>query len=1776
MFRRISFIFIVIFYSIFDSKGQCKIEQFVPIPDESSIALNILVAGSTNNQLGVNGQDLCQVNLKFTHQVIGDLDIYLISPFGNIVQLVGPSGNAIKTTGTVWDIKFVNGIFAAAPDLGIDEVWDSNQTWGFNQFYNGIYYPATGDLADFTGSVNGTWTLLIEDNEGQDIGEISLFELIFCDDTGINCDQCEPSPANPKATSLSVCKGKNLPSSDFQFNYINPAVSISGYKTDYVIFGKGINFGLLKNNTIPTLDSGNYQLCLLTYSKADSTSLPGLSFPNKLKYSEEIIRKGVCGQFGGCLNLNILPVSDTVKRRVEICRGDTLSVYGGKFFQEGKYQVTSTSGQCDTIISLSLDVLNLDPVISPNQPLITCSNQKVNLTAQVNEPLAVLNYQWTTPNGFISSNPDLNTIEVTAAGKYYVKVTSQRGCTFVDSIIVVSDVSIPQVNITSGSLDCKNLAVNITFSSPSTIMNAVWSSLNSFVNIPDGIRVNKPGQYILTVTDDINCTAIVPVNITQDITKPYLEATIDTIDCIKKATSLSVSDSTNIKSVLVMQNGFTNINTPYSVSGNYSMELVGFNSCKDTFNFEVIDRSYIVDVKLEDDTLTCKERQKYLKPILNQNVDLYQWRRNGSNISALDSILIDDSGNYSVTVTDSLGCSGIANASIRLDTMLPQIIVSPRLITCSVDSTYLYIENPKPRYTYRWSLGSFLATEDTVLVRVAGSYSVIVTDQNQCTNEASLRVSPGTDLPIVTFTSDTLKCDLLSSKITPSDTTNLFFRWLNPGIMLNGVNDKFGKVTQGGGYRVEVTNTTTFCRQVFQVPVVDVRQFPTLTIAADTIGCAADSTQIIFSSNYPYKTISWTDKVSFISLNEDPFVNLPGKYYVAIVDSFGCAFKDSVEVFKNRDLPQFDTKSETFTCDTSAIRISVEDIDPNLKYEWFRNGTLIDTITSIKVKKLANYTLKATNSRGCSDIKVVQIPVDTIKPNLSLTPFGILNCTEREMEITANSNQILKSAKWIGPGIDSTKDNYLKLNLAGVYTFTAVNESSCIAKIEAIVKDSSTYLIVTGKAKPITCDSLGELSIKINGQPKRVEWFGPSPISNNVLSEAVSLTGKYYYQVTSFQNCITKDSIVVGLDTLRPVITSLTNKLITCDDKKVTIGVVTPSLLDKVIWEDFTNINIVTVEVDKPKIYKGQLIGRNGCITNFSIDVKQDIDPPSYQLKGDTIDCNNIKIDLELISNDDIVEVNWKDEDNVNHKGKKVKVKLPGKYHVFVKSGNGCFNEDSIFINSNLTTPRIELQDTFRLPCDLSPINIFVSSQDSITTYRWEGLNSNFNSTESSPQVNKLMKVRLFAASFNGCSSIDSTVISIEKTKPIYSFKVDKITCSQKEATLQAMDVSDDNLVQWRFGNQIISNDSIIRVITPGNYSLKILDKNQCKDSIPFKVDIDTISPRINLTQDKLFECSNKQVNLLVSGNGDKFKWYTSNGRILSDSTQPKILIDKSGIYFLESTNLSNDCISRDSIILEYKTNSIKSLDFLAVDPVCFGDNNGYISIQNIIGKNPPYQVFIDNRFITEASDLLSGDHIINVKDTLGCTLDSLVRLKDGVVFNISLPQDTSIRLGDVIKIGYNSETSIDTEKLIWSVGNNVLCDGCNELFYEGLESIELKLEAQDANECIASDIMKINIISKLRPDLPNVILLNGSPQNSKYFVTSAPYISKILLMEVFDPWGNKVFRKENFDAGNPDEGWDGSFLGKQVNPGVFVAHIKIQLKDASIIEMFRDLTVLK
>lgn len=148
-----------------------------------------------NNNLASPAQGVCGVRVQFQHEYLGDIKMQLISPGGQSIQLVGPTGFFGATDNTNWDVGFTTCNGMAIPDPGADPVWSNDHSWGTGANYTGIYYPANGCLEEFnTGSITGDWTLRVFDTQVSDTGAVYKFEMLFCDMTGISCQPCSNPP----------------------------------------------------------------------------------------------------------------------------------------------------------------------------------------------------------------------------------------------------------------------------------------------------------------------------------------------------------------------------------------------------------------------------------------------------------------------------------------------------------------------------------------------------------------------------------------------------------------------------------------------------------------------------------------------------------------------------------------------------------------------------------------------------------------------------------------------------------------------------------------------------------------------------------------------------------------------------------------------------------------------------------------------------------------------------------------------------------------------------------------------------------------------------------------------------------------------------------------------------------------------------------------------------------------------------------------------------------------------------------------------------------------------------------------------------------------------------------------------------------------------------------------------------------------------------------------------------------------------------------------------
>ena len=93
---------------------------------------------------------------------------------------------------------------------------------------------------------------------------------------------------------------------------------------------------------------------------------------------------------------------------------------------------------------------------------------------------------------------------------------------------------------------------------------------------------------------------------------------------------------------------------------------------------------------------------------------------------------------------------------------------------------------------------------------------------------------------------------------------------------------------------------------------------------------------------------------------------------------------------------------------------------------------------------------------------------------------------------------------------------------------------------------------------------------------------------------------------------------------------------------------------------------------------------------------------------------------------------------------------------------------------------------------------------------------------------------------------------------------------------------------------------------------------------------------------------------------------------------------------------------------------------------------------------------------------------------------------------------------------------------------------------------------------------------------IPNVFHPDGDHVNDHVTVFADPRVKRVVYLEIFDRWGNMVFKKYDFLPNEPLLGWDGTFKGKPMNPAVFAYIARVELINGAQVGYKGDITLLR
>ena len=483
--------------------------------------------------------------------------------------------------------------------------------------------------------------------------------------------------------------------------------------------------------------------------------------------------------------------------------GDTTAAITG--LTPGSYfvNVTDTVENCNVFGSI---------VITEPQPLaLVPTNTLIGCTGASDGSVSVsasggtqpYNYSW-------SSGHTTDSVFSLNAGQYIITVTDTNNCISVDSTVVGTSMTFAMEFDSIQNASCANMNdgyARIQVNGGSGSYNYSWSNGDS-LSYTDSLLANT---YMLTVLDTTNgCMLIDSVLITEP---PSLIVDIMTEQATSCFNICDGSSSVQALGGTAPYEYLWDVNANSQVSslaidlcpGPYIVSIQDDNDCTVLGNVNIVAADTIM---LQDSIVAVScfgfTNGSIHTEIINGNSPFtYQWADTNFVLSHTGAALLDLlAGQYTVNITDTFGCH------LR-DTFL---ISQPELLTTALTSSNVScfggndgeilqnVNGGTQPYSYAWNNGSDIRDINSL---TAGSYSVLITDTNNCVLLDSALINEPALLEVNSI------IDHVSCMQESDGMITLFIQGGNGGYSFdwnNGANTQNIEELAGGFYTVNVSD----------------------------------------------------------------------------------------------------------------------------------------------------------------------------------------------------------------------------------------------------------------------------------------------------------------------------------------------------------------------------------------------------------------------------------------------------------------------------------------------------------------------------------------------------------------------------------------------------------------------------------------------------------------------------------------------------------------------------------------------------------------------------------------------------------------------------------------------------------------------------------------------------------------------------------------------------------------------------------------------------------
>lgn len=1116
---------------------------------------------------------------------------------------------------------------------------------------------------------------------------------------------------------------------------------------------------------------------------------------------------------------------------------------------------------CDYVVE-AISGVQLGIDITPDQTICAGLTANIEITGSGlgSNPIV-----WqSNPPGFSATGTSI-TVQPTQTTMYFTNISDSSGFCAYNNTISTTITVLQNCNITCNissnnntlcsTTNC-NGSANISIDGGSGNYNYLWSNnadTSDITNLCAGI-------YSVTVNDltfNTSCTA--STTIISPIA-PTSNFSISTPICQGNTTTISADNQYQNGQYIWDFGGGTIISggtgqgphvIKYNNSGAFNVSLyIIENACTSSTTTKSINVINATIPNISTNSPICAGQNLILS---TDNAVNYNWTGPNNFNSTLQNITINNanstnSGTYSVTITDNMGCINSNNINVTV-TPNPIVSINSNNVSCyglSNGSATAIVSSGTSPFNYSWSNNG---TNQSINNIPAGIYTITATDINNCKSSASTTISQPNSPMSYSSVENNVSCfggsDGFIHLTVIGGTSPYAYVWSN------------GKVTQNidniqhGTYSFTVSDANN-CTLTDSINISQPLQALNVTLSKQNILCYGQNT-----GNISLTTSGGTSPYIYTWSNGSTNQNLnnvaAGVYQVTVSDIYSCPFVISTTITQPNQALSHNVSQNDTICygENSHISTTASGGTPPYTYNWtdnFGQSYSNSPTLSISPTLSTTYNINIVDNNGCtSPSKSIIISVDdSLKMTLTTNNVKCNNACNGSAIINMLSGHSPYTYSW------TSNQNTLNNICPGNYNVTITDSWNCSITTTFNITEPSA-LAYSLNTSPASCYQLsdGTSTVNVTGGTSPYNYSWSNGISN--ANSITAVAGNYITTITDSNNC----QLIVNSTITEPqqlLINSPENKTI-CKGQNVLLNVNSQGGTSPINYFWYIpgtgaitgqNISITPTQSGTYNVYAKDA---NGCISatknfvisiypNISLSITKDKDKicpgeeisVNAQISGGnggpyicTLNDGSVvspPFKLKPEGNDTIIGYNLNVTDFCNSQG-----------------GNGFF---SIQI---LPKPNVSFSSDITKGCQPLTVTFNENGTNGNQTNIWNFNDYGNNITGTTKTVVHtfndygLYDINLSVITEDGCKNSLTLYDYIEVYKnPKSRFTPDPIITSILKPNIDFINYSSDNLVNiWNFGDGATSFDEspFHKYSNSGTYNVTLIVESEksCKDT---------------------------------------------------------------------------------------------------------------------------------------------------------------------------------------------------------------------------------------------------------------------------------------------------------------------------------------------------------